>query len=69
MTNPAFKDPWPKDWKALAEHMEQFQEEEIRQINLERDRKALLDTIDRLKEANDLSWLMCNLVEVVTGLK
>jgi hypothetical protein len=47
----------PKDWRELATHIEQFQEAEVRQINLERDRKSLLDTIDRLIEANDEAWL------------
>jgi hypothetical protein len=69
MNQPTFKDPWPKDpqdprWKYLAYDLEQFQEAEVRQINLERDRKALLDTIDHLIEANDEAWL----VEQVTEL-
>jgi hypothetical protein len=54
----------PKDWRELSNHMEQFQEAEVRQINLERDRKSLLDAIDHLIEANDEAWLEEQLTEL-----
>lgn len=64
MTNPAFKDPWPKDWRELADQIEEFQDDERRRINLERDRKSFLDTIDHLIEAGDEMWLVDHITEL-----
>jgi hypothetical protein len=68
MTDPAFKDAWPKDWRELSDHMEQFQEAEVRQINLERDQKAWLETTDNLLEAGAENWLVEQVTELYVRL-
>lgn len=44
--------------------VEQFQDAERRLINLERDRKAWLETTEHIIEANDKPWLVNQITEL-----
>jgi hypothetical protein len=59
MNQPTFKDPWPKDHP-----IEVYQDNEARQIRIERDQKAWLDTTEYLMEAGQEDWLVAQITEL-----
>jgi hypothetical protein len=59
MNQPTFKDPWPKDHP-----IEVYQDNEARQIRIERDQKAWLDTTEHLMEAGQEDWLVAQITEL-----